>query len=465
MIKFNKWIIIFVCTVILLLLIITGWKIYWENIAYSRMPPEQKKEFDEWRSVNLNLTLEELEAQPFSEETSEAVKAFASEWKDRQRNVSELTQLYYEYRDKSAREKSPEEFMKITEKLEQHEPLIRAFENLANQPDYEIEALVLCNDVFTSNYEYLNHDSEMTPVYPLMANQGLLEIKTDALLFEGKVLEASQAAETIIRSAKSHKYSMLMNRMIAMQGLNRGVKTWYRVVNHCDDPRMLREILDRQNLLVPPVLTEKDKNILVTHNLGIIRIAMRLGMDVDIENKTGRGIFRESLRLERRYLNERVFPYIKNKSQKERLGRVISYTGSRRKVLHKISDFLILDSWDLYGKPAMLYLFNAPNAKEVITRDMATRSRYDILRLETAQNLYAMEKGGTPGILSDLVPEYIPVLPKDLFSKEEKGLGEKPFIYSIGPDEIDQKGELGYDPTNGTISPGDIYFLPCFSRI
>ncbi len=55
-------------------------------------------------------------------------------------------------------------------------------------------------------------------------------------------------------------------------------------------------------------------------------------------------------------------------------------------------------------------------------------------------------------------------LPDDVFGGKvqiqpamEKGKAQK--YYSIGPDEIDNKAEIQYDPTNGTISPGDIWLI------
>jgi hypothetical protein len=45
----------------------------------------------------------------------------------------------------------------------------------------------------------------------------------------------------------------------------------------------------------------------------------------------------------------------------------------------------------------------------------------------------------------------------DPFSHSKLGIRSNGDLYSIGPDMRDDRGELLYDPTNGTFSPGDIY--------
>ncbi|MCX7000386.1 MAG: hypothetical protein NT106_08855 [Candidatus Sumerlaeota bacterium] len=71
-----------------------------------------------------------------------------------------------------------------------------------------------------------------------------------------------------------------------------------------------------------------------------------------------------------------------------------------------------------------------------------------------------LKNGQFPKEPSEFAPLLPDGLPLDLFSdKPLKLIAEKdPFvIYSIGPDKTDDHAAFAYDPTNGTISPGDVF--------
>ena len=80
-------------------------------------------------------------------------------------------------------------------------------------------------------------------------------------------------------------------------------------------------------------------------------------------------------------------------------------------------------------------------------------------QIQAAIQLYHLEKKRWPKGLDDLKP-YFSTIPVDpftdkpfLWSQDSAG---RPFAYSTGPDFIDNSVKLVYDPTNGTISSGDI---------
>ena len=104
-----------------------------------------------------------------------------------------------------------------------------------------------------------------------------------------------------------------------------------------------------------------------------------------------------------------------------------------------------------------LYFGGQPNETEAYTQDAFSRARFDLLRLETARKIYKLEQGKEPERIEELIPDYLPEAPFDIFSKNRSPYREKPFYYSIGPDGVDQKGARLYDPTNGTISAGDVF--------
>lgn len=99
-----------------------------------------------------------------------------------------------------------------------------------------------------------------------------------------------------------------------------------------------------------------------------------------------------------------------------------------------------------------------PNFMEAPVREGYTYARW-ALTVATAQVLaYRAEKGTLPTSLAALT-EIGVTPPKDPFSTgipKYMLRGNSAFLYSIGPDLIDNGASPDYDPTNGTISSGDI---------
>jgi len=95
-------------------------------------------------------------------------------------------------------------------------------------------------------------------------------------------------------------------------------------------------------------------------------------------------------------------------------------------------------------------------------REQTAETRLILLETSAAMKLYQLKEGKSPQTLQDLVPTYLPELPVDTFTKNPIILKNDPdkgiLIYSYGPDTTDDRGQILYDPTNGTISKGDLVF-------
>ena len=110
---------------------------------------------------------------------------------------------------------------------------------------------------------------------------------------------------------------------------------------------------------------------------------------------------------------------------------------------------------------ATLYSISRPNAEEAHVRELAALSQFDLLRLRTAHKLYTLEHGSEPEAMADLVPDYFPEIPPDLFSEDGAPYRRSASAYySIGPDRTDQDGAVHFDISNGTTSAGDVFLLP-----
>jgi len=101
----------------------------------------------------------------------------------------------------------------------------------------------------------------------------------------------------------------------------------------------------------------------------------------------------------------------------------------------------------------------APNYTFEYFRSLVILNQSWLTELGTAIQLYQSQKGHYPDSLDDLSLSILKDIPKDPFTdklfvyhKTDKGFE----LYSPGPDMMDDNGTLIYDPTNGTISAGDI---------
>jgi hypothetical protein len=82
----------------------------------------------------------------------------------------------------------------------------------------------------------------------------------------------------------------------------------------------------------------------------------------------------------------------------------------------------------------------------------------DILRLHLARRLFRHDKRRDPKDIAELVPEYLPAIPKDPFSADGAPYAELPDYHSIGPDGIDDRMETLFDRTNPDSDRGDVFW-------
>lgn len=92
-------------------------------------------------------------------------------------------------------------------------------------------------------------------------------------------------------------------------------------------------------------------------------------------------------------------------------------------------------------------------------REKVIFSYLRIAQIQAAIYLYHLKNKKWPNSLQDLEPGYISKVPLDPFidqpfhwSKDSAG----PFVYSVGPDFKDDSAKILYNPTNGTVSDGNI---------
>lgn len=453
--KVSKIILIIVVILIIsIFLVVFGVKTYWERESLSRMTPEQIREFKKWRSEKLPLKNADLEVQPLQESTLQILKTFGEKWEEHQSKAGELSERYRDYRRREPKERNPETLDILVNEMEPIKDLLDSFTDVVNQPDYEIDVMVFYKDIPTTG----GFPAPDFHIFQTMFN--LLSMQSDYFSSQGNFSEAFRSAETVIRASKSHRYGTIISRLVSCYGLSIGSKSWYRAVNQCGEISLLRETYERMKVLSPPLLFDKDKNLIVTDTLGMIRIAMSGGVEGNIENMTGQEIFGENQRIQADFLEKIVLPNILDNAEKLAIEKTInSYREMHEIFSGKEWKKNIFSRWTSEQIMAILYTVTAPNFQEAIIRETVSRARYDLLLLNTARKLYTLEKGKESESLNDLVPDYLSVLPKDPFTPEGKDYGIKYYIHSIGPDQLDQNCTILYDPTNGTVSEGDLLLI------
>ena len=102
-----------------------------------------------------------------------------------------------------------------------------------------------------------------------------------------------------------------------------------------------------------------------------------------------------------------------------------------------------------------------PNFSEMRTRHTVADVMFQNLRVAAAVRAFAVTNGALPSGPGDLAEWFPKGLPMDAFTSHTAPLvlataHVRPLVYSVGPDGADNSGAFEYDPTNGTISGGDV---------
>lgn len=101
---------------------------------------------------------------------------------------------------------------------------------------------------------------------------------------------------------------------------------------------------------------------------------------------------------------------------------------------------------------------HSANAVEMMTRLRAVDAQFELLRVATAARARMLTAGSFPAEGRQFMP-YFTTVPDDPFTSAplKTVTAEESFVvYSVGPDKTDDRAEISYDPTNGTVSRGDL---------
>ncbi len=451
----EKFFISITLLVIFIGLLIFGIKIYIEKQVMSGLSPEQKKVYDDFLTKPLNFEPAELQVQPFNSDTIQAARTFMNLWETHAESARDLVYRFQDLKGTGHSTTDTPDYEAILKELNTFSSLIEAFEYLVTRPDYEIDSIP---------YSLPYPDFKGIPVPDFMAIQilaKLLNMKVAKAVHEGKYHEAFDTAATIMRASRVHKYSTVLTQLIGVAVSNIATNAWYSAVAHCNDVTALKKSLRTQNSIADEFHFFPDSiNPNVLDQLGILIMLRRAGIKVRIQGLTGEELAVEALQGEAEYIESKVLPLLTDTMEKEMARRMIrenrrtaAFIGGKATDLSghigKVASFVT--------KPLFVNVL-LPDRSEIQIRADGVRTKFDLLRLNTARKFYMLQHTDVVTQIDDLVPEYLPEIPVDVFRKDRGAYTSEPVFYSLGPDGVDQHTAVLYDPTNGILSAGDIFF-------
>jgi hypothetical protein len=226
---------------------------------------------------------------------------------------------------------------------------------------------------------------------------------------------------------------------MAHSWMNMAAQCIAELAPQCDDPEMLRSLLEKMNDLDSQLNMRVLDEVRLVEMVGYLRECVRQGHEVDLESETtledlhqqwiecaGAGLWYEA------YEGELAGPIIR------RLPK--SFPG--------VSQI----------RAEIRYRISRPLVSNIRMSEVVAEAGYDLARLTVASRIHELETGTRPSTVDEL-SEYFTDTSVDPFTDETYRYDEQDEVfYSIGPDENDDGAAVRYDATNGTISSGDIFF-------
>jgi hypothetical protein len=107
-----------------------------------------------------------------------------------------------------------------------------------------------------------------------------------------------------------------------------------------------------------------------------------------------------------------------------------------------------------------------PDYDSTMRRSFRTLANRRMAATALAIRLYEVDHGRRPASLNDLVPEYLPAVPRDPFAAEDRPItyapdAAPPVLYSVGEDALDDAGRFELTQGGGVrLDAADlVYFL------
>lgn len=310
--------------------------------------------------------------------------------------------------------------------LEEHrrefDQISAAVQELATCPGYAMESVV---------------DTDMGRVVSLGAihcrvfyDAGkLLTLRSRQFARAGDYTAASHEAVEIMLMCRGRKGADLIGQLIAVQLENLASRCLSRLCKGCTDPVLLRKLVSVMDEVTTEMTQVNMSDAPVTDMIGALRQARRAGAAVDLSSpQPYANLFDQWIASmqhgEAPFWNAPSFPH-----DEQNAFRLFMFSN-----------------------------FARPSSSEATTREKTAAGLFHLTRLALATRLSELERGRLVSGAADLIPAYLATVPQDPFSSTPLSWSpEKKWFYSVAPDRRDGRADTLYDPTNGTLSSGDLF--------
>lgn len=400
------------CIVILALLIVAvvasifGLRSYLHHKATQNMTPEEVQALNAFFEEPVEVPAEWRIVEPFPSEVIEAgekVRTLAARLLEGNEEWSELLK-----RLQQGESLTETEWERLKNAVEREQPLIEAVKTLAQTPGYELEAFPP-----EKPGDDLPHFLTAQICSKLLCAQAYLFEK------EYRWEEAFESALAGYRLAERHPASALITHLIGIAVDSIASHCIANLTHQCSDPEILQGVLLRLEEMDPRIHLACLEDPAWVDTVGMLRGLARKGNRVDLESK-----------------QPRVYFYL----------QWIELAGSPEKG-NRLGDIPLLSRPIL----ELLYSIGRPDPREVQIREKTAKVQFDLARLTIARRIDTLTRSGVE-TTAQLAGRLI-----DPFTDAPYRYSEaRQFYFSVGPDQSDQGMTVPYDPTNGTVSEGDI---------
>ncbi len=426
--KSSKW--LWGCCIILLIMVaivvlaIFGIRWYVGRMVEKDMTPEEIAQMERFFNEPVEIPKAWQEVEPYPDELIEAAMDLHNRWEP----MGEFPEWFDSWNgpmDKLQRGHAltPEEWEEIKHVVEFYEDFLPVVAKFVDSPGYQLQSFP--KRAPTEGFDDL-HLPDFLMVQRIVK---VLCLQAYHQAHQGEWESAFESSLSALRLIQRHPASYLITHLIALACEGIALECLSSLAAQCDNPAILLATLQKVNRLDPLINLDNLDQAVLIDQISFLREYKRQGHDVDLSSGKPAGyFFRQHLQITQSIGGATPGAQLPDAA-----------FGMVEKILYKIA---------------------APNALEAHTRERAAKAKFDLARLLLARRIEQLESGTAPQDTSQLVPEYLPVDPRDPFSDTAylwDASGE--LFYSIGPNERNENNRIRYDPTNGTISTGDISLL------
>ncbi len=426
--KRSKWLWGFSMTLLILVAIVAitiigiHWYVGW--LAEKDMSPEEITAMERFFNEPLEIPKAWQEVEPYPEELIEAAMDLRNRWEP----MDEFPQWFNSWNgpvDKlqQGRALTPEEWEEIGRIVEFYQDFLPVVAKFVNLPRYELQAF--------SGEDAADNLFLVVPDFVMIQRvTKLLCLQANHQAHRGEWEPAFESSLTALRLTERHPASSLIVHLIAVGCQGIAARCVGSLAAQCDEAAILRSALEEMNHLDLLINLDNLEQALLLDHIAGLRECKRRGHDVDLSSgKPGGYFFRQHLQI----------------------AQNVHCTSPDVRLPAKVA------SVALRVGEKMLYKIALPDTLRAHTLERTAKAKFDLARLVLVCRIAQLESGTAPQNTSQLVPEYFPVDLRDPFSETAYVWdASSELFYSIGPNERDDKNRIRYDPTNGTISTGDI---------